>query len=334
LSRAVVDDDELVRHGDADVRAALEQILAEQGRPIVALERSPHAYRQSAALEELRLTLDDGSQLDLVFKDLGDDAVAPEARGVKPAFLRDSRREIEVYRSLLAGCGLDTPALYGAVVDESRGRFWLFIEKVAGDPLWEVGEFALWEEAARTLRRIHEALGSVEPGVSVPLIRYDGELYRRWFARAEAFAAGRERASLRRIAACHEQVVERLLELPVSVIHGELFAANVVVARRDGRPRICVVDWETGSLGLPHLDLAALSAGSWGADERRALATAYYDAATYPLPPPDTFFADVERCRLHLAVRLLGWAESWTPPPWQRQDWLGEALRLADALDG
>jgi hypothetical protein len=31
-------------------------------------------------------------------------------------------------------------------------------------------------------------------------------------------------------------------------------------------------------------------------------------------------------------VQWLGWAAEWSPPPGQRQDWLAEALGLADTL--
>ena len=40
----------------------------------------------------------------------------------------------------------------------------------------------------------------------------------------------------------------------------------------------------------------------------------------------------VSWCQLHLAVQWLGWAAEWSPPEPQAQDWLREALRLAERL--
>ena len=47
----------------------------------------------------------------------------------------------------------------------------------------------------------------------------------------------------------------------------------------------------------------------------------------------ERFLSSLDYCRLHLAVQWLGWSPSWTPPPEHAQDWLNEALDLAEKLE-
>ena len=105
------------------------------------------------------------------------------ARGVKPAFLDDPRREIDVYRTVLAGTGLGTVACYGAVADESAGRYWLFLERVPGPVLAHVSDFAVWQAAARWLATLHAR--PVAPDARLPA--HDADYYHLWPRRAAAF---------------------------------------------------------------------------------------------------------------------------------------------------
>jgi hypothetical protein len=88
------------------LRAALEEALAtHDGKPVAVtgLERRPCKYRTSFALEELEVTLADGRTVQLMFKNLSRTSLDEDALLVKPAFLHDPAREIEVYRDLLDG---------------------------------------------------------------------------------------------------------------------------------------------------------------------------------------------------------------------------------------
>jgi thiamine kinase-like enzyme len=103
-----------------------------------------------------------------------------------------------------------------------------------------------------------------------------------------------------------------------------------------GDVRVCPVDWEMAAVGPGLIDLAALTAGGgWAAEEKTALAMAYHAALApregWP-PEPDAFLAALDCCSLHLAVQWLGWSPRWAPPPEQAQDWLEEALGLAEKL--
>jgi hypothetical protein len=83
------------------------------------------------------------------------------------------------------------------------------------------------------------------------------------------------------------------------------------------------------------MDLASLVTG-WNSRAQHALVRAYHtamsDGASRPTGIPAKFRADLECCRLHLAVRMLGWSTAWQPPPQHAYNWLEEATRIADRL--
>jgi len=133
-------------------------------------------------------------------------------------------------------------------------------------------------------------------------------------------------------------VLERLERLPRTLVHGEFFASNVLVARPSGGTaappsRVCPLDWELTGVGPGLSDLAALTAG-WPTGTREAIALAYFDEQrpTGWYGSPGELLEALDLCHLQLAIQMLGWAEGWTPPRKQRQDWLGEALDTAAKL--
>jgi Ser/Thr protein kinase RdoA (MazF antagonist) len=335
------------RVGTAALRAALEHVLCDYfvaQRRIVELDRRSAANRSSFAIEELDAELDDGTILQLMFKDVSWHGLLEHARTVKPAFLYDPLREIETYRAILAPRGLG-PASYGAVIDDRIGRYWLFLERVPGLELYQV-DFAVWQQVARWLAAMHTSLAaeaeSLTRARSARLLSYDGDFYRVWLRRAQTFLqqikASRSRGEHRDVewlAERYDQVVERLAALPVTIIHGEFFASNVLVQETAGDLRVCPVDWEMAGVGPGLIDLAALIAGSWTEEEKRSLALTYYKARSLDsgwLPASDEFLAALDYCRLHLAMQWLGWSPEWSPPLEHAQNWLGEALHLAEQL--
>src|SRR5262249_49468379 len=133
--------------------------------------------------------LGDGKILQLIFKDLSPQALLQSARNVKPAFLYDPRREIEVYQKILAPLQLGTADYFGAVVEPQLGRYWLFLERVSGMELCQVGEFAIWQQAASWLAGLHRRLEAVANRLSLVahLLTYNSDFYRQWPRRALAF---------------------------------------------------------------------------------------------------------------------------------------------------
>jgi aminoglycoside phosphotransferase (APT) family kinase protein len=330
-----------VRAG-SELRTELEGALRERlgsGRAIAGLKVRPNPYRSSFALHDLDVTLDDGTRLELLLKNLSWRSLRRDVIEGRPAFLYDPLREIEVYRELLEPSALGTPAFYGAVVDPTRERFWLLIERVAGFQLAETGEFGAWEEAARRLARIHECLGqrlADAPAARSRLVRYDTDFYRRWARRTAAFletkrCGERVRSRLRHILMRHDAVVEELLQLPTGIAHGEFYSFNVIVQQSEAGLRVCPVDWEAAGCGPVLVDLAGLTAGSWTAEERRALACAYRGVASTDDAYPGGFFRALDLCRLHVALQWTGWSErALRRSRWN--DWAAEAIHAAEAL--
>jgi hypothetical protein len=326
----------------AELLAALDGLLSEHfggARRVVGLARRPSRFNSSYALEELEATFDDGTSLPLVFKNLARDSMLEGARRAKPDFLHDPLREIETYRSVLPSRRLGTPVCFGAVVDAPRARFWLFLEKVSGDKMCHVGDLATWRAAAAWLARLHaDFAGAAAPllrgRAGEHLLRYDADFFRLWIDRARSFTS-RDARSLDRLAAVYDKLVGRLASLPVTLVHGDFFASNVLTEEAAGARRVCAVDWEMAGVGPGLLDLAALTSGNWSDAERAEIAMSYYEASKPCGARPrsaEEFFTLLDCCHLHLAVQWLGWSENWSPPPGEAQDWLGVALRLAERL--
>jgi thiamine kinase-like enzyme len=315
-------------------------------RAIVRLERRPAAKRSSFALEELDLRLDDGAELRLIFKNLSRHALLEGALHVKPAFLHDPLREIEMYRRILAPDRMGTAVYYGTAVDPRAERYWLFLEKVAGLELYQVGEFATWQKVARNLAVMHtqftrtaECLSNAQ---TAHLLTYNADYFRLWFGRAQEFLQAarpsrRRKAKLlmERLAPRYEQVIERLVALPATLIHGEFYASNVLVRENADGLRVCPVDWEMAGVGPGLLDLAALTAGRWTDEQKTVLALSYHAALPQDhtwSPRPDALLGALDYCHLHLAMQWLGWSPDWSPPPEHRRNWLRDALRVAEKL--
>ena len=332
-----------------ELQAGLEQVLSghfNRTCRVVALERKPSDYRSSFAIEDLAVRLDDDSNLALVLKDLSLGSLSETARRAKPDFLNYPRCEIAVYRNILAPGPPESAKFWGAVVDEQIGRYWLFLEKVAGDELYTIGDFATWEAVARWLARWHFQMKgrAVELAAQNHLLLYGPDYYRRWMDRALAFEPMRsghdknDHQRLRHLASRYGDVIETLAALPTTVLHGEFYASNVLVGETTAGKRICPIDWEMAALGPGLIDLAALTSGSWTAAQKEALARCYFEelaqmsgSPNSELRTPNSELA-LNCCRLHIAIQWLGWSPDWVPPAAHAHDWLNEALLLADKL--
>jgi aminoglycoside phosphotransferase (APT) family kinase protein len=321
---------------DAELRAGLERALGDVGLELAGeIQRRPSPYRTSFPIEELRFELAGRGPVRLGFKQLDWELLEPTAQLAKPRFLHDPEREPEVYRALLPQAPPGPPEFFGAVLEDDRR--WLFVEWVEGRELFQVGERELWEEAARWLGRLHAALAPERGRLirEARLIDHDAAFYRRWIERAGEFAP--DPKPIEWLAARHEQVVEALLAKPRTVLHGEFYASNVLVASdfdptqvgKDSEARITPVDWELAATGTGLSDLAALVSG-WPEEDRAAIAAAY--AAEPGIPAFGR--RDLDLARLQAAIQWLGWAPpEWEPPEGQRHDWLGEAVALAEELE-
>jgi len=319
-------------HAD-ELHAAITAML---GDGYAVSMRQPWEYYSSYPIEELEVQGEGQSARRILFKDLSPAAMLVDAQRAKMEFQCDARREIEVYRKILSPNRLSTPDLVGAVCDQAANRYWLFLEKVEGAPLWQVGDFSMWRAAAQWLAQFHNLLADRAESLVAPahLLRYDGRACRRWLDRAARFADGADvpllhRKAVCRIADCGQVLADRIDALPTTVVHGEFYASNILVERPDGAARIRPVDWEMAGVGPDLIDLAALTAGKWTAEQRDEMVAAYRAAR-------DCQYSDLsvslDVCRLYLAVHCVGCSPSWSPPKEHAFNWLGEAIRLAESL--
>jgi hypothetical protein len=290
-----------------ELHCALERAF---GKPLSRLRRTLSVYSSSSALEELELCFADDERVPAMFKNLAPDAVIESSRGVRPSFLNNPVREIEVYRSVLQFAAIGTAQLYGYDLERS----WLFVEKVSAPELFQSGDFETWLEVSRWLARFH-ASDLCRPATAnflVPcLLQHDAHFFLRWLERAG-------------LCIPYERVLETLLELPSSLIHGDFYPSNILV----GPGRICPVDWEMAAVGPGMLDVAALASGNWTREQRLAIAEAYCLALPERLRPRDWIHA-FDCCQLQIALQWLGWAEGWVAPREHVHDWLAEALDLS-----
>jgi Ser/Thr protein kinase RdoA (MazF antagonist) len=322
-------------HGD-ELRAELERALK---RRVTFLRRRLSAYSSSYTVETLDVTLARGKKLRLVLKDVSPPSVLATAQQVRPHFLYHPSREIEVYKKILNPARDGSARCVGAVNSAELERHWLFLERVEGRLLWQIGDLAHWDAAARWLGVFHSAgsggkakrAGSAT-GAPDTLLRYDEKFFSMWIGRAEKFLKRRQAAELKQFAALaknYHRVVKKLVALPQHFIHGEFYASNVIVRAGAVAQKICAIDWELAGIGPDALDLAALTAGEWSDAEKRRFVSAYRGGLdSNRAPSVEELLEAMELCQLHLSVQMLGWAEDWSPPEKHAQNWLREALRL------
>jgi aminoglycoside phosphotransferase (APT) family kinase protein len=276
-----------------------------------------HPMQSSCPLT--RLTLGLSSPYQVIVKQL-----AGRARHPGPPCVHDERREIEIYRSELAGADLEVPRFLGAHIDGDLCL--LFLEEVDGIPLWQSGDPAAWGAAAVWLGRLHSRPA---PRVRTALI-YDERFFAQWFPRALRFAPG---AGLESLATIHRRAIGRLAGCPPVFVHGDFYPANVLVRPGSG---ICAIDFELAGAGPAALDLAALLTALPDA-QAGELVDRYWEttaSARSRARSRDSLDELILCARLHLAVRWLGWLEEWHPPEHQTFDWATEAHAAAGALGG
>src|SRR3954469_16662127 len=276
----------VARVSDDELRKFVRSALAGRRKDashLRTVNRSLYDYHSSFAIELLVAEFEDGTQLPLIFKDLSPHALLEEARRLRSSEPYQPEREIVVYRQILAGADLGTATCYGSVIDHEAHRYWLLLEKVAGDELYTIGEFSTWLEVARWLARAHSQFAESSLQHTSTLLRYDDPLFRTVIERANAHTETRARLmgvdadSIRSLWTMCHQAVDEIRKLPPTLIHGDFYPSNILVETQGTNQRVCPVDWELAGIGPGLLDLAALVSGKWSEPERQQLACAYFD---------------------------------------------------------
>jgi Ser/Thr protein kinase RdoA (MazF antagonist) len=320
---------------DAALARVLERTLP---APVRILARRDSPYASSFPLAELGVVTGDGARTTIVWKDLTPAALLPDARRARRAARAlDPAHELRAYE-LLHDAGLGTPRRIAAL--HEPGRTWLFLERVRGARLEHVGDPAAWQATARWLARAHtvltaraDALAAASPArLAPPSSAADDSAWPPAWAPPDVEALAAREPRIAALAGALDAARARVAGLRPAVIHGELYAANVLIGETEppARPattRVCALDWETLARGPALLDLAALTAGRWG-EPGEPLAEAYRRAL--PDPPPSTAFqTDLDAARLLVAAHWLAAPAGWSPPPEQARDWLADAESIA-----
>lgn len=288
---------------DEDVSAVIGGLGWERSE-VCAVEREPCAYASSYDAEILGLRRRDGELRRAFVKDFRASSLAKHDIGER------RERELHVYRDLLGGSGLGTPALYGALWAPEREVFRLLLEHVDGLPL-RYCDVDAWVDAAGWLGRLHGRARSWGERLRVSglLVRHDRDFFlgraaaaEREVRRRSPLLAGRLRATTQG----YEEVAERLAGEPATLVHGAFLPQNIVVGSQEGGRRICPVDWELAAVGSPAYDLAFLVDGFQGDELRRLVERYRTEAEAHGVIVPDEaeLLAVFEPLRLH---RVLTW---------------------------
>jgi Ser/Thr protein kinase RdoA (MazF antagonist) len=270
-------------------------------------------------------------------------ASGPSDPAARPAHVYDGLREALVYRTFLHEREPAAPFFYGVVrvQGESPGS-WLLLDRIRGRELYQFEAIERWEDVGRWLAGFHSRGRSIVryrvACRAANLLEHTPSLLYSWLDRAASFAetAGdteRKRA-LERLRHPLRRAVERTIQLPGTLIHGDFYPSNILLVEGEEKPTIHPVDWELAGHGPGLLDLAALISGDWDEPAPRRIANAYRSG----LPAderldPVTFARALQACRLIVAVQWLGWSPDWEPPPEHRTDWLTAAADAAAHLD-
>ena len=328
---------------DAELVRAIHRSHGADRHPqtVLELRRTSWVYATSAALELLTAVTDDGSERRFVLKHLGPRSVLEQARRAKPPFVVDPQREIQVYRRVLAPLKIG-PRLVGYRISPKTGIYWLLMEHVTDLRLFEVGDPAIWTGVARWLGALHGRLAGCDRDAlsrSARLLQYNREWYSVWLERAlRFFASGgplhsrRSGTALQWLAARYHKVIERLLSLPQTIIHGEFYPSNVLVAGTPSRLVPCPLDWEMTAIGPGVIDLAALTSGEWRPQDRQAAIAAYVEGSGSDPAALAWLAESVDYAHIHLGVQWLGWFGRRRAPSGHVRDWLAEAADRAEAL--
>ncbi len=196
-----------------------------------------------------------------------------------------------------------TPRLIASGVTDVGEEFVIF-EYLKGVRLDHNSRSDVLERAIVALAQLHDALGSVEPPIETSNL-FDRDHFEVWIGRIELMAPtwAHEHAWTLEARTGLRHVLARAA--PGGIIHGELFANNVIIDSA-GYPRF--VDWDAWGRGPRALDLAALTLGWPKAPADWCLAT-YRSACASPAvigPVTD----------LHAARVFYGLATLWN---WHRR---------------
>jgi hypothetical protein len=289
---------------EGELEAALAATLGGGSAKGVALiERSVHDYASSFPAEIVRCRAG-GEELLLLCK-----------YGIEQSQTTHGHRggvayEAAVYRQVLQPLRLTTPPLRGTFVVPASGATWLFLDYLAGgtrvdetdSPAASLRLAAQW---AAAFHRSGEK--RLETQDLPPLTVYDREYYAAWARRTQEYAqpSGRRLSWLPPLCAAFEELVDELLEPPLTVIHGEFTPHNVLIREGAAYP----TDWESTAVGCWAIDLVSLMQ-KWPGHVVRACKEDYV-RTRWPDGSPEGIDRLLEVAGLYWDFRWLGDRPEW-----------------------
>jgi hypothetical protein len=231
--------------------------------------------------------------------------------------------EAEVYRQVLGKARETTPILYGSCVNQDTNQTWLFLEcldkALRVHDCFEPGMSIV--SAARWIGQFH-ATNEGQFSDQSFITKYDAAYYVGWARRTLRFADGLRTTFpwLGHLCLRFEDVLDDLLQPPLTVIHGEYTPKNVLI--RDGVAY--PLDWESAAIAVGEIDLACLTQG-WS--EFVGDCEEEYRRARWRENVPADFNRRLDIARLYMQFRWLGDRPEWTVD--ERRRWRFEELRSA-----
>ena len=187
-------------------------------------------------------------------------------------------REIRFYREVAGGVPLRLPRTYYAD-DSDDGKVLLLEDLCAYRPLDQVHGMRHDQVVftAREVARLHAAFarpGALDGLDWLPLHDhfFDEGFADHWpaFARCYELRIGRDAVRLgERVVKNMRWLEERIAARPVTLIHGDLRADNLLVGDGDPCAEVVILDWQLANRSLAALDIARMLGGSEPAAERR-----------------------------------------------------------------
>lgn len=242
------------------------------------LYREPFKGSSSFSTERVQAVLEDGQQVNIFFKDLNPKNLLEEARQIREAGLERSRRELFMYRKILAPLRMGTPRLYGYRWEPRQEIYWIFLEDAGPKRLSRLGDFSLWTRAAAWIARLHAIDNGKLSVLRDVLPRYDAEHFDMCALRIEEGSSKFDPEQQKTVFAAldrYHDMKKYFYSLPNCLIHGEYFGKNVMIRPGDPQNTIAVIDWETSAFGPRCVDLASITAGRWTPQQRKVMCEAY-----------------------------------------------------------
>ena len=294
----------------------LARLASEQGTapPVELVERRPNPSPSTYPTEIVVCRLADGTTRELFCK------YSSGFRHSVYGHRGDVAYEAAVYGSVLTSSPVPTVGFFGH--HESGEGTWLVLDHLDGAArAGKAPDGGDMPAAAEWAGRFHAAHEGADAG---GLTRYDAAYYRGWLERARRFATDvpGDLAWLAPLEDRFDSVVAALTAAPQTVIHGEYYPRNVLIAGG----RVNPVDWESAAVGPGEIDLAMLTEG-WDPEATAACERAYA-GARWPEGAPRSFPRVLGCARVYVLLRWLGDRPEWTRASSYRFDTLHAECEL------